>query len=131
MFNHNTRKALQIALIPLFIGVLFLWLNGIFPALFNPILWVLQPKSSIFTLVVRYSVPAVLLAATGMRNFPIFFILQAPCICVVMYKFISNQINYIDNCFCLFLVVYGLLMPLLSIFSVYVSKKLFIRNHHV
>ncbi len=115
LFDRQTEKVLTITLVPIFIVALVLCLNQNFPNLYNPYLWTFYRKSSIFSIIVRYGVPAVSLSLISVRYIPIFFILQAPCVLVFADQWFSHQISSLGPDEFLFLGVYGLLMPIVSV----------------
>lgn len=124
-FDRQTEKVLTITLVPIFIVALVLCLNQNFPNLYNPYLWTFYRKSSIFSIIVRYGVPAVSLSLISVRYIPIFFILQVPCVLVFANQWFSHQIDSFGPDEFLFLGVYGLLMPIVSVVLARVYPPIF------
>lgn len=125
LFDRQTEKVLTITLVPIFIVALVLCLNQNFPNLYNPYLWTFYRKSSIFSIIVRYGVPAVSLSLISVRSIPIFFILQVPCVLVFANQWFSHQIDSFGPDEFLFLGVYGLLMPIVSVVLARVYPPIF------
>lgn len=124
-FDRPTEKVLTITLVPIFIAALALYLDQNFPNLYNPYLWTFFRKSSIFSIIVQYGGPALLLSVISVRYIPIFFILQAPCVLVFANQWFSHQISSLGPDEFLFLGVYGLLMPTVSVVLARVYPPIF------
>ena len=63
--EKEKQLSMALALIPLFFVALFLRLEGFFPALFEPVLWRMQPVGTVLSIVLQYYATAVLLCADG------------------------------------------------------------------
>ena len=125
IFSRETEKVLQITLVPTFAYTMFVWLNRMFPNLADPLYpWMPYHKSLIFsvssilTISTHYWCPAILLSVISVRYVPIFFTLQVPCILVFANQWFSHQIDSFGPDEFLFLGIYGLLIPILSILIV-------------
>ncbi len=114
-FDRKTEKLLQITLVPILVAALFFLLNLSFPDLYNPFLWSIYRKTAIFSMFMQYFIPAAMLSLISVRSVTMFFILQAPCILLFAKQWFSHQIDSFSPDEFLFLGVYGLLLPVVSI----------------
>lgn len=122
IFSRETEKVLQIVLVPTFAYAMFVWLNRMFPNIAEPLYpWMPYHKSLIFsvssilTISTHCWCPAILLSWISVRYVPIFLTFQVPCILVFANKWFSHQISSFGPDEFLFLGIYGLLIPILSV----------------
>lgn len=128
--EKEKQLSMALALIPLFFVALFLRLEGFFPALFEPVLWRMQPVGTVLSIVLQYYATAVLLCAVGVKKWVIFLTVQMPGVCVALWKWASHQLGAVDGGLLPFLGMYGLLMPLLSMVLLYLNLKIAFAIYH-